>query len=105
MGAAANPSTELSPAVARYETLRMAMLGETLPPEARGGLFLFLRRGMWGWARTLASASAGAEPKPGRYSSPAEPRCSSGIGEHDERSAVIHVFAAIAMKIGDWRTS
>lgn len=105
MGAAANPSTELSTVVAQYETLRMAMLGETLPAEARGGLILFLRRGMWGWARTLASASAAAEPKPGRYWSPAEPRCPSGIGEHGERSAVIHVFAAIAMKIDDRRTS
>jgi len=105
VGAAANPSTELSTVVAQYETLRMAMLGETLPAEARGGLILFLRRGMWGWARTLASASAAAEPKPGRYWSPAEPRCPSGIGERGERSAVIHVFAAIAMKIDDRRTS
>src|SRR5215467_12295714 len=28
----------------------MAGLGEALPPAARSGLMLFLRRGMWGWA-------------------------------------------------------
>ena len=33
--AAEKPSTVASTAVAHYETLRMAMLGEALPPEAR----------------------------------------------------------------------
>lgn len=38
----------LSPAIAaQYEVLRMAALGEALPPTARSGLMLFLRRGMW----------------------------------------------------------
>ena len=38
----------------------MAALGQALPPEARCGLMLFLRRGMWGWARVMATA--GREP-------------------------------------------
>jgi transposase len=39
----------LSSAIAaQYEVLRMAALGEALPPMARSGLMLFLRRGMWG---------------------------------------------------------
>ena len=42
---------------AQYEVLRMAGLGEALPPTARSGLMLFLRRGMWGWAQALAAAS------------------------------------------------
>ena len=32
--------------VAQYEALRGAVLGDALPPEARTGLLLFLRRGM-----------------------------------------------------------
>ena len=44
-----------------YETLRMAALGETaLPLECRYGLALFLRQGLWGWARTVDSRSAPA---------------------------------------------
>jgi len=46
----------------RYETLRTAAVGEALPPEARSGLMLFLRRGMWGWMRALVAASAPAQP-------------------------------------------
>jgi hypothetical protein len=46
---------------AQYETLRMAALGEILPPEARSGLMLFLCRGMWGWARTLATQTVREE--------------------------------------------
>lgn len=97
---AVKPAMELATIVAQYETLRMAMLGEPLPPEARSGLSLFLHRGMWGWARTLAAASAVAVPTPGRCASPARSHCADGIGE---RSAVIHAFAAIAMKRGDRR--
>jgi len=93
--AAVEPVTELAAIVAQYEALRMAMLGEPLSPEARGGLSLFLRRGMWGWARTLAAASVVTAPAPGRSASPARSHCAGGIGE---RSAVIHAFAAIAMK-------
>jgi hypothetical protein len=78
----------------RYETLRMAALGEALPPEARGGLMLFLRRGMWTWAQTLTAPSARAEPTPG----PA-PRSTAPC----ERKAVIYVLAAMAMSIRDRR--
>lgn len=49
---------------AQYETLRMAALGEALPPEARSGLMLFLSRGMWQWTRTLAAESVREEPTP-----------------------------------------
>jgi hypothetical protein len=41
----------------QYETLRTAALGAGLPLEARSGLALFLRRGMWGWARAVALPS------------------------------------------------
>jgi hypothetical protein len=92
--AAERLSTQLS-TVAQYETLRMAMLGELLPPEARSGLMLFLRRGMWGWARTLAAASAQHE----RILSSSLSR--KGPSEH---RAVIHLFAAMAMKTNSRRT-
>jgi hypothetical protein len=82
--------------VAQYETLRMAMLGEALPPEARRGLMLFLRRGMWGWARRLAvGGSVRQEPQPAPRSDPVEP---------GERSSIVYVFAAMAMKVNTRRT-
>jgi hypothetical protein len=74
--------------VAQYENLRQAALGQPLPPESRCGLMLFLRRGMWGWARTLATTSV---PRPLPCS-----RSLSFTASHEQR-AVIHVFAAMAM--------
>ena len=50
--------------VAQYEALRAAALGEALPPEARTGLLLFLRRGMCAWARALATTGAPHRPSP-----------------------------------------
>jgi len=89
-GAAETQSTTASTLVARYETLRMAGLGEALPLEARSGLMPFLRRGMWGWARSLAGESARQEPLPVPRSAPVEP---------GERSAIVYVLAAMARKI------
>ena len=63
MTGAQNGSAELPPiVVTQYETLRRAALGEGLPVEARSGLTLFLRRGMWGWARAIATATAARQP-------------------------------------------
>jgi hypothetical protein len=94
-GAEAMSSTPSSTIVARYETLRSAMLGEALPPDARGGLTIFLRHGMWEWARTLTLGTFGHEPlhvSPPSSSNPMEP---------GERRAVIHLLAAMAMTIND----
>jgi hypothetical protein len=88
-------STQPSSIAAQYETLRMAALGEALPPEARSGLMLFLRRGMWGWARTLTVANARQEPIRAPSSCPT-PHC--------EPRGVIHVFAAMAMNTNNRRT-
>lgn len=79
---------------AQYETLRMAALGEALPPEARSGLMLFLCRGMWGWARTLAVQSVRKEPA-------AAP--SAGPTITCAREAVIHVLAALAINTQERR--
>jgi hypothetical protein len=89
-GAAEKPSTTASTLVAQYETLRMAGLGEALPLEARSGLMLFLRRGMWSWARSLAGESARQEPLPVPCSAPIEP---------GERNAIVYALAAMARKI------
>jgi hypothetical protein len=89
-GATEKPSTTASTLVAQYETLRMAGLGEALPLEARSGLMPFLRRGMWGWARSLAGESARQEPLPVPCSAPVEP---------GERSAIVYLLAAMARKI------
>jgi hypothetical protein len=88
-------STPSSTIVAQYEALRSAMLGEALPPDARSGLIVFLRHGMWEWARTLTLGTRGREPlhvSPCSLSDPTAP---------DERRAIIHLLAAMAMTIND----
>lgn len=76
--------------VAQYETLRRAALGHALPLEARSGLMLFLRRGMWGWARAMAIAGASMSQQ---SSCPPALNCvPSG-----ESRTLIHIFAAMAM--------
>jgi hypothetical protein len=72
-----------------YETLRTAALGEGLPVEARSGLALFLRRGMWGWAQTAAVPSTPPRPTRALFAmSTAD----------DQQPAVIHLFAAMVMR-------
>ncbi len=87
-------SAQLFTVASRYETLRRAALGEALPPQARSGLILFLRRGMWGWTRLLTSASARQEP----ISAP-----TSSLTAPGEPSPLVHVFAAMAMYAKDRR--
>jgi hypothetical protein len=73
----------------RYETLRSAALGEGLPPEARCGLALFLRRGMWGWAHAVAISSTPRRPmRAVLVTSTAR----------DEQQTVIHLLAAMAVR-------
>lgn len=88
---AGDGSAGSSSLVTQYEILRTAALGQALPPEARSGLMLFLGRGMWGWARATAMATASASHRP---------TCSSSlhrtISDNDSR-AIIHIFAAMAM--------
>lgn len=80
----------LSGVVPQYEALRNAALGNTLPPEARSGLLLFLRRGMWGWARVLATPGANPPEQAKREASLSFPAA-------EESRTVIHIFAAMAM--------
>ena len=94
-GAAEKCSPPPSTIAAQYETLRMAALGEALPPEARSGLVLFLRRGMWAWTRTLAAPSVHEEPARTPSPSSAAPR---------ECKVLIYVMAAMAMNTLDRRT-
>ena len=76
-------------ATQRYEALRMAALGERLPLEARSGLMLFLRRGMWAWAQVEAA------PRP----VPQAAQSARPLSAVDEgQRAVVHLFAAIAMR-------
>ena len=74
--------------VTQYETLRRAVLGDALPPEARAGLLLLLRRGMWGWARAVATMSAPQRPTGSRPPNWKVP---------EEHRAVVHIFAAMAI--------
>ena len=77
--------------MAQYETLRRAALGHALPPEARCGLMLFLRRGMWGWVRAAATVGASMSQQPSR------PPVLNGVPSEKSKT-LIHVFAAMAMK-------
>ena len=73
--------------VAQYEALRGAALGDALPPEARTGLLLFLRGGMWGWARALATIGAPQRPspRPPNWTIP------------EEHRAVVYILAAMVI--------
>lgn len=74
---------------AKYETLRMAALGQPLPLEARSGLALLLRQGMWGWARALGQVVVAHE----RAGS-----CAPRSTTPRQHNAVIQILAAMAMK-------
>jgi len=89
MTSAKNNSAEPTVVLTQYETLRSAALGEALPPEARAGLLLFLRRGMYGWARAVVAAIS-APPQP--TGSPP-----SNWKAPEEYRTAIHIFAAMAI--------
>jgi hypothetical protein len=80
----------------QYETLRAAAVGDPLPLEARSGLALLLRRGMWAWAR--AAAGPNMTPKPARSF------LASSTATNDNQRAVVRLFAAMAMKSNNPRT-
>jgi len=82
--------------VAQYETLRSAALGQALPPEARSGLIVLLRQGMWRWACRPAAAAARPQPFTDQTFISTEPF---------ERRAVVYALAGLAMARNDWRTS
>jgi hypothetical protein len=86
MSGARKPFAEVSMFVAQYESLRSAVLGDMLPLEARAGLLLFLRRGMCGWARALATMRAPQRPVGSRLPNRTIP---------EEHRAVVHIFAAM----------
>jgi hypothetical protein len=71
-----------------YETLRTAALGDGPAFEARNGLALFLRRGMWGWAR--------ASSDPCERLRPIQPVRSRAVVDSDDK-ALIQLLAAVAM--------
>jgi hypothetical protein len=90
----AAPAAPPTAVVARYESLRSAMLGEALPPDARSGLVVFLRRGMWGWARALSVEPTRLEPTPSRSSAPAQ---------LNDRRTIVCLLAGMAMAVHNRR--
>ena len=81
----------------QYERLRAAVLGSALSPEARGGLTVFLRRGMWAWARTTALGPPRQEPLPTHAVRPSDP------GTPGEHRVLIQRLAAMAMTFTERR--
>lgn len=84
---ATSPPNSLSDIAARYERLRAAALGAPLPPDARQGLLLFLRRGMWAWARAVTIVPTGRAVSPRSPSS----------GPIFEQPAIIQILASITL--------
>jgi len=72
----------------------MTTFGDALPPESRSGLALFLRRGMWGWARTLATTNRWPTPLLATPLDPTEPR---------SRSAIVQALAAMVTNLDSRR--
>jgi len=91
MTGATSGSTEHGDVVTQYETLRKAALGGALSPDARAGMMLFLRRGMWGWSCALATSMT-RELAIGSRSTNGDPP--------DECRTIVHIFAAMAIRIG-----
>ena len=89
MTSAKNNSAEPTVVVTQYETLRRAALGDALPPEARAGLTLFLRRGMWGWAQAVVTRSAVLLPAAARPTNWQPP---------ENERILIHLLAALAIQ-------
>ena len=83
---------------AQYELLRAAALGEETAAEARSGLTVLLRQGMWSWTRVITR-----EQTPQRAIAPS-PQPSQSDQSRDRR-AVIHLLAALAMTLSDRRTA
>jgi hypothetical protein len=83
----------MSGAADQYERLRKAALGDPLPPEARSGLVIFLRRGMLGWAQSLSTTAIRREPMPAASSGSVPGDC----------GAMIDLLAAMAMNIDERR--
>ena len=81
--------------VERYETLRAAALGGGLPFDARSGLALFLRRGMWGWAEAATTPETLVHSR-----RPIASRMNS-----DEHQILSQLFASMVMSISQRRTN
>jgi hypothetical protein len=88
MTSAKNDSTEPGDVVTPYETLRKAALGGALPPDARAGMMLFLRRGMWGWSCAPATSMTRELATGSRLTNWNPP---------DEYRTIVHIFAAMAI--------
>ncbi len=87
------PATDIG---ARYERLRSAMLGEALPADARSGLIVFLRRGMWSWSRMPTIEPIRSQPASSCFPAPAQVI---------ERRVIICLLAEMAMAIRERRMS
>jgi hypothetical protein len=52
------PTTPEGSLVSRYEALRGGALGQPIGPDARAGLTVLLRSGVWAWARAMTTESS-----------------------------------------------
>lgn len=86
MTGATSDSTGPGDVVPQYETLREAALGGALPPDARAGMMLFLRRGMWGWSCALATREPAIASRRTNRDPP------------DECRTIVYIFAAMAIR-------
>ena len=98
-GAESTPASLAHILQAQYELLRAAALGEETAAEARSGLTVLLRQGMWSWTRVITRGQT-----PQGAITPFAPRPSRSDQSRDRR-AVINLLAALAMTLSDRRTA
>jgi hypothetical protein len=97
-GAEPTPASLAHTLQTQYELLRAAALGEETASQARSGLTVLLRQGMWSWAGVITRGQMAHGPITPFASQP--PRS----GQPCDRRAVINLLAALAMAISDRRT-
>ena len=97
-GAQYTPASLAHTLQAQYELLRAAALGEETAVQARSGLTVLLRQGMWSWARVIAWGQT-----PQGAIAPFAPQPLPRSDQSCDRRAVIHLLAALAMTISDRR--
>ncbi len=72
----------------RYERLRRVAFGESLAPEYRHGLLLFLRCGMWCWACSVDASTTENQHRP---------TTATTLSVPTRRTIAIHLLAQVAM--------
>lgn len=78
----------------RYEMLRKAALGDSLPVEFRSGFVILLRRGMLSWIRSIVTITK---------ERPTNNRLPVNVSAVDQNREIINIFAAMTLQPNNGR--